>query len=98
MEYNKFRSFLKKLIKIKPWLTLGSILLNALIFSYSAVNISCVRWIMNAFQDGLQGKGVLHRIWPYFILLAVNAAVRWLSIRGSSYLCLLYTSPSPRDA
>ena len=89
MEYNKFRSFLKKLIKIKPWLTLGSILLNALIFSYSAVNISCVRWIMNAFQDGLQGKGVLHRIWPYFILLAVNAAVRWLSIWGSSYLDVL---------
>ncbi len=44
---------------------------------------------MNAFQDGLQGKGVLHRIWPYFILLAVNAAVRWLSIRGSSYLDVL---------
>lgn len=89
MEYNNFRSFLKNIIKIKPWLTLGSILLNALIFSYSAVNISCVRWIMNAFQDGLQGTGILHRIWPYFILLAVNAAIRWLSIRGSSYLDVL---------
>lgn len=89
MKYNNFRSFLKNLLKIKPCLTLGSILLNALIFSYSAANISCVRWIMNAFQDGIQGKGILHRIWPYFILLGGNAAVRWLSIRGSSYLDVL---------
>nr|WP_308628015.1 ABC transporter ATP-binding protein [uncultured Eisenbergiella sp.] len=89
MKKKRYGSFYFKTLKIKPWLTLFSILLNIAIFCYASVNISCLRWILNSLQESIRGQGILHRIWPCFVIMALNCAFRCLCIKASAYVDVL---------
>ena len=89
MNKNSYRDFFLRTIKIRPWLTLFSIFLNIYIFCYAAVNISCLRWILNSLQENIRGQGILSVIWPCFLIMAVNGILRCLCIKGSAYTDVL---------
>ena len=89
MKKKHYGSFYYKTLKIKPWLTLFSILLNIGIFCYASVNISCLRWILNSLQESIRGLGILRRIWPCFVIMALNCAFRCLCIKASAYVDVL---------
>ena len=89
MNKNSYRDFFLRTIKIRPWLTLFSIFLNIYIFCYAAVNISCLRWILNSLQENIRGQGILSVIWPCFLIMAVNGVLRCLCIKGSAYTDVL---------
>ena len=89
MNKNSYRDFFLRTIKIRPWLTLFSIFLNIYIFCYAAVNISCLRWILNSLQENIRGQGILSVIRPCFLIMAVNGVLRCLCIKGSAYTDVL---------
>ncbi|MFR6327645.1 MAG: hypothetical protein ACLUOI_01595 [Eisenbergiella sp.] len=99
MNKNSYRDFFLRTIKIRPWLTLFSIFLNIYIFCYAAVNISCLRWILNSLQENIRGQGILSVIWPCFLIMAVNGILHCLCIKGSairmSFGAIIIGQPPP---
>lgn len=86
MKAEGYLAYELKLLKIKPWLTIGSVALNVGIFGYAAVNAGCLRGILNSMEAAGRGSGILGQIAPYLLFMAAAAAVRCLCIWASSYV------------